>query len=180
MRAYTASDILSFFEQHRPLATHYIVAHTRFRPSNCSAAQIARFAQQTSADLHHALNHFTDLVNPGHERRARKKQHQFRPLTLSTIEFLNPNVLQSGTVHVNVCLGNISKEFATADIERFFRHCWVNEVKQADKINVQELSIGHTVFDYVLKEAKSSSAKAMDCLGTWDVDNTFVPNDPAF
>ena len=180
MRAYTASDILRYFEQHRALATHYIVAHTRFRPSNCSAAQIARFAQLTSADLRHALNHFTDLVNPGHASRAQRKPNQFRPLSLSTIEFLNPNVLRGRTVHVNVCLGNISKEFATADIERIFRHCWVSEARQADNISVQQMGAGHTVFDYMLKEAKSSSAKAMDCFGTWDVGSTFVPRNPAF
>lgn len=89
-------------------------------------------------------------------------------------------MLQKHTVHVNVCLGNISREYSTAEIEHIFRHCWVNEVKQADNISVQELSSGHTVFDYMLKEAKGSSARAMDCFGTWDVDNTFVPNNPAF
>ncbi len=177
---YSAYDILSFFEQHRSLATHYIVAHTRFHPSNCSAAQIERFAKQTSADLRHALNHFTDLVNPGHGNRAKRKADKFRPLSLSAIEFLNPCVLQSGTVHVNVCLGNINKEFTTADIERIFRHCWVSEAGQADNISVQQMGAGHTVFDYMLKEAKSSSAKAMDCFGTWDVHNTFVPRTPAF
>ena len=180
MRAYTANDILSFFEQHRPLATHYIVAQTHFHPSNCSVAQIEYFAKQTSIDLRHALNHFAGLVRTVPDRHARKHRDQFRPLSLSTIEFLNPNVLQRDTVHVNVCLGNISKKFSTADIERIFRHCWVIRAGQVDNISVQELRSGHTVFDYMLKEAKGSSARAMDCYGTWDIGSTFVPRNPAF
>lgn len=165
MRAYTASDIEKIFEQQRPLATHYIVAHTTFRPSNCTQAQLERFHTKTSKAVRLTLNCLSDMVNPGHASRAQRKPDLFRPSSLSTIEFLNPNVLQHQTVHVNVCLGNISKEFTTEHIGRIFRHCWVNEARQHDNVLIQELQSGHTAFDYIIKEVKRNPAKAMDCFG---------------
>jgi len=171
---------LSMFEQHRPLGTHYIVAQTNLRPCNRSKAQIDQFQAKTSKALRHALNCFTSMVNPGHVRRARNQPDQLRPSSLCTIEFLNPNVLQCQTVHANVILGNISKEFSTADIERFFRHSWNEKAGQLGKVHVQELNSEHTTFDYIFKEAKRNPELAIDCFGTVDLPNFFVPRNPAF
>lgn len=177
---YRAADIASFFATHESKVTHNLVAHTKFRPCRYTQNQIDAMATQAKQDLRYALNFFAKSLYPNHTSLVQRKPHIYRPLSLVTIENIKETTDEEQTIHFNICLGNIPKHLNTADIASRFKHAWVDKANQKDDIYITHKDeYGADInkwFSYIVKDANKSKQLAWTTSGTWDVENSWIPN----
>ena len=178
---YTHIHVKQFFEQHKHMVSHYVVAQTNLRPADLSEAGIASMADKAKLSLNITLNHFADMINPETgNRRARDKTLGYRPLSLVTIEHLSPHLTYSKTIHFNIALGNIDPRFDLCDVDEIFRHCWVDKAGQVDDVLTSRFDGRSNLFTYMLKEAEWKQDITSTSLSTWDAGNCHIPTSPVF
>jgi len=177
---YTAKDISDFFNQHDSMVTHNLVAHTKFRPCRHSKHQIEAMATDAKNSLRYALNVFSKSLYPNQSNLVVRKPHVYRPLSLVTIENIHETTDPQQTIHFNISLGNIPKHMNSTQIEILFRHAWHVKAKQSNDVYLTEKNeypaSPSKWFGYIVKEANNSKQLAWDTNGTWDVQNTWIPN----
>lgn len=177
---YSAADIASFFAAHKSKVTHNLVAHTKFHPCNHSQFQIDAMAAQAKRDLRYALNCFAKSLYPNHTSLVQRKPHIYRPLSLVTIENIKETTDEEQTIHFNICLGNIPRRLSTAGIKCHFQYAWVDKARQQDDIYITHKDdYGTDInkwFSYIVKDANKSKQLAWTTSGTWDVENSWIPN----
>jgi hypothetical protein len=176
---YKAEDIANFFKKHERNVTHVIVAHTKFRPCRYSQSTIDLMATQAKKDLRHALNCFSKQLYPKHTSLVQRKPHNYRPLTLVTIENIKETTDERQTIHFNISLGNLPKHICTTMIDINFRHAWHIKTKQQNDIYTEAIadypSNPQKWFSYSVKDASTDSKLAWSTNGTWDVGNCWIP-----
>ena len=108
-------------------------------------------------------------------------------LQFSTVEFNSPNVRSCDTMHFNVMLGNLPKEYTKEKLKEVFLETWNKKFKQSkdvwvhsveDLVNMNESTdLPLSAFNrYILKDAYDDKSKAWKVEGTWDVLNTWLPS----
>ena len=176
---YTANDIAEFFKAQEHLVTHVIVAQTKFRPYRKSKQAIDMMATEAKKDLRHALNCFAKQLYPNQTNLVIRKPHQYRPLTLVTIENIRETTDEQQTIHFNISLGNLPKRLCTTMIDIHFRHAWHIKAHQQNDIYTQAVadypSNPRKWFSYSIKDANKDSKLAWTTNGTWDVENCWIP-----
>ena len=176
---YTANDIAEFFTAQEHLVTHVIVAQTKFRPYRKSKQAIDAMATEAKKDLRHALNCFGKQLYPNQTNLVTRKPHQYRPLTLVTIENIRETTDEQQTIHFNISLGNLPKRLCTTMIDIHFRHAWHIKTHQQNDIYTQAVadypSNQRKWFSYSIKDANKDSKLAWTTNGTWDVENCWIP-----
>ena len=181
---YTAKDIESFFKQHQNKVSHVIVAHTHFRPFNSTPIKIEHMTHEAKKSLTYALNCFSKSIHKNYTNKPIRYPHKFRPLSLTTIENIKTTTDNKQTIHFNICLGNIPKHLTTTEIEIHFRYAWVKKAQQNNDIYCDAIAEypcdSQNWFGYIIKEANRDRQLAWSTNGTWDVLNTWIPNNPQY
>lgn len=176
---YTANDIAEFFNAQEHLVTHVIVAQTKFRPYRKAKQAIDAMATEAKKDLRHALNCFAKQLYPNQTNLVIRKPHQYRPLTLVTIENIRETTDEQQTIHFNISVGNLPKHLCTTMIDIHFRHAWHIKTHQQNDIYTQAVadypSNPRKWFSYSIKDANKDSKLAWTTNGTWDVENCWIP-----
>ena len=121
---YTAKNIENFMQSYEKHVSHYIVAHTHFRPfinpqskyTGNNKIRIGKMAEQASKDCRYALNCFSKLLYPTASNKPVRLPYVYRPLTFVTIEGANETTDKAQTIHVNIALGNLPEALTTEDI----------------------------------------------------------------
>lgn len=164
--------------------SHYIVAHTYFRPYGISSfstsdnLRIAKMAEQASQGCRYALNCFSKLLYPSASNKPMRQPDLYRPLTFVTIEGAKPTTDKAQTIHFNIALGNLPKAITTDDILTLFAHAWHDKAGFSNNIWIAEnQSTQHqTWFGYIVKEAQQAPHKAISTHGVWDIQNCWIPH----
>lgn len=177
---YTAHDISDFFNQYESRVTHNLVVHTKFRPFGHSQIQINRMAEESKKCLRYALNCFAKKLYPNHTNLVVRKPYIYRPLTLVTIENIKETTDKQQTIHFNISLGNIPKQYTTFEIEKLFRQAWQFNAQQSNDIYITDKNEypanQQRWFGYIVKDANKSKQLAWNTNGTWDVQNCWIPH----
>jgi len=177
---YTAQHIANFFGKYQKHVTHAIVAHTNVHTINLSNKAIDRAAEQARLDLRFALNCFNKFLYPNRTNLPVKTPLVFRPLCFVTLEGAKQTTDAAQTIHFNISLGNLPKQWTTTHIEIFFRHAWHVRAKQSNDIYCEATSDypcdSMRWMGYTLKEAQQDTRKAWATNGTWDVENCWIPH----
>jgi hypothetical protein len=177
---YTAKDIEEFFEKYNAYATHAVIAHTKIHTFGKSDRAINMAAAQAKRDLRHALNVFNKCLYPKHTSLPKRKPFLYRPLCFVTIEGAKQTTDPAQTIHFNITLGNIPKQFSTTMLEIIFRYAWHVRAGQSNDLYFDALSEyagdSRMWHGYILKEARQDTNKAWSTDGTWDVENSWIPH----
>jgi hypothetical protein len=183
---YTAKNIENFMQSYEKHVSHYIVAHTHFRPfinpqskyTGNNKIRIGKMAEQASKDCRYALNCFSKLLYPTASNKPIRFPYVYRPLTFVTIEGANETTDKAQTIHFNIAIGNLPKVLTTDDIKALFSHAWHDKAKLSADIQIYEKrqNVVETWFGYTLKEAQQARYKAWATDGIWDVNNCWIPH----
>ena len=165
MTNYTAEDINEWVSKYYDQFQFLVVAHTNCYPKDKSFQTI--ISQQL-------------------------KRSEFLGKTLfevskSTVEFNTPFVREDDTMHFNVMLGNLPKEYTKEKLKEVFLESWNKKFKQSKDVwvfSVEDLVKINDGTDspisafsrYSLKDAYADKSKAWKVEGTWDVLNTWLPS----
>lgn len=159
-----------FFNQHTAAITHIAVAHTHYRPSNCTPLQIERMLTEARKQVRHFRNCFNQFL---YQAKARRKPLEFQPLLLTTVEGASGLVSREKTIHFNFSIGNIPKCISTDELRAVFEHCWVEKAQlNGNKLWLVEANTMHSKegwHSYITKEAERGNT------ATWDFENTQIP-----
>ena len=177
---YTAKDIAKFFNSYHKHVTHAVVAHTNIHTVGMSDMVIQRAAEQAKKDMRYALNCFSKFLYPHHTSLPMRKPDLYRPLCFVTIEGAKQTNDPAQTIHFNISLGNMPKQFDTTKLEICFRHAWHVKAGQSNDLYFDAFSeyAGNSCMwhGYTLKEARQDTRKAWTTNGTWDVENCWIPH----
>ncbi len=177
---YKAQDIADFFASYQQHITHAIVAHTNAHTIGLSDRAIDLAAAKARNDLRYALNCFNKFLYPNRSNLPTRTPYVFRPLCFVTIEGAKQAADAAQTIHFNISLGNLPKQWTTTHIEIFFRHAWHIKAKQSNDIYCEATSDypcdSMRWTGYTLKEARQDTQKAWATDGTWDVENCWIPH----
>jgi len=181
---YKAYDVENYLKQYEHLVTHVIVAHTHFRPYNCTKQKIELMQNEAKKNMQYALNCFASSIHKNHTNLPKRKPHQYRPLTFTTIENIKPTTDKAQTIHFNICLGNLPKNLSTTLIDIHFRYAWVVKAKQKNDIFTESIrdypSNPQKFFSYIVKDSNKNNKLIWETNGTWDVMNTWLPNNAMY
>ena len=187
MNNYTADDInewvSNYFEQFQFL----VVAHTNCYPKDKSLQTI--FSQQVKRQeiLEKTLIKVSKTLYPNEPFLPRYFRDEYGMLQFSTVEFNSPNVRKNDTMHFNIMLGNLPKEFSKEKLKEVFLYTWNKKYKQSSNVwvhTVEEMISKNESADlpirafsrYMMKDAFADKSKAWKVEGTWDVTNTWLPS----
>jgi hypothetical protein len=187
MTNYTAEDINNWVSKYYDQLQFLVVAHTNCYPRNKSLQTI--FSQQIkrSEFLGKTLFEVSKSLYKNEPFLPRDYRDEYGMLQFSTVEFNSPNVREGDTMHFNVMLGNIPKDYTKEQLKEVFLGTWNKKFKQSKDVwvySVDELvnmkegtdSPISAFSGYILKDAYADKSKAWKVEGTWDVLNTWLPS----
>ena len=187
MTNYTAEDINEWVSKYYDQFQFLVVAHTNCYPRNKSLQTI--FSQQIkrSEFLGKTLFEVSKSLYKNEPFLPRDYRDEYGMLQFSTVEFNSPNVREGDTMHFNVMLGNIPKDYTKEQLKEVFLGTWNKKFKQSKDVwiySVDELvnmkegtdSPISAFSGYILKDAYADKSKAHMVEGTWDVLNTWLPS----
>ena len=164
-----AETLRTFFNQHSNAVTHIAVAHTNFRPYNCTETQIDGMVKDAQKQVRFFRRCFNQFM---YGSKAHRKPMQYQPLLLTTMEGATATASKAQTIHFNFSMGNIPECLSTADLRAVFEHCWVEKAQLSGRelwltqATRQGTSGWHS---YITKEAERGT------IATWDFENTQIP-----
>ncbi len=145
MEQYGIEHWNDFVKQYDKYITHTVVAHTKLRAYTTAVQnswqeqeRLMRLNELANKHCRYALNLFNGLLYYGHSSLVKRKPLIYRPLTFVTLEGAKATTDARQTLHLNISLGNLPKQFTTADIETLFKYAWYDLAGQSDDIKVQE------------------------------------------
>jgi hypothetical protein len=187
MTNYTAHDINEWVSKYFDQFQYLVIAHTNCYPKDKSLQTI--FSQQVKRQdlLEKTLIEVSKTLYPNEPFLPRDYRDEYGMLQFSTVEFNNPNVRSCDTMHFNVMLGNLPKEYTKEKLKEVFLETWNKKFKQSkdvwvhsveDLVNMNEsTNLPISAFNrYILKDAYDDKSKAWKVEGTWDVLNTWLPS----
>lgn len=127
-------------------------------------------ATKARNDCRNALNFFSQFLRGA---KANRKQQEFSPLILTSIEGVEDKHIKAHTIHFHFALGNIPSVLTTDEIRQVFRHCWVDMAGQSDRGLWLEEAYKQGAqgwINYITKEAERGN------VATWDFENTRIPH----
>lgn len=169
MTTIAAKDIRCFFNRYSQSITHLAVAHTHFRPANCTQAEIDKMVQSASKRVRHFRNCFNQFL---YQAKSKRKPLLYQPLMLTTVEGADGKLTREKTIHFNFSLGNIPTCITTSELRAIFAFCWVEKANLSaqslwlDDAPVLEVARWN---NYITKEAERGN------VSTWDFCNTQIP-----
>jgi hypothetical protein len=183
---YTAKNIETFMQSYDKYVSHYIVAHTHFRPflnqhskyTGNNKLRIGKMAEQASKDCRYALNCFNKLLYPAASNKPTRFPYIYRPLTFVTIEGAKETTDKAQTIHFNIGIGNLPSILTTEEIQTLFSYAWHEKAGLSADVQVykKQHEQADTWFGYTLKEAQQAPSKAWAVDGIWDVNNCWIPH----
>ena len=187
MNNYTADDINNWVSKYFEQFQFIVVAHTNCYPKDKSLQTI--FSQQVKRQeiLEKTLIEVSKTLYINEPFLPRDFREEYGMLQFSTVEFNSPNVRKNDTMHFNIMLGNLPKEFTKEKLSEVFLHTWNKKYKQSSDVwihTVEEMTIKNESTDlpisafsrYMMKDAYADKSKAWKVEGTWDVMNTWLPS----
>lgn len=187
MTNYTAEDINNWVSKYYEQFQFLVVAHTNCYPKDKSLQTI--FSQQMKRQefLEKSLIEVSKTLYKNEPFLPRDYRDEYGMLQFSTVEFNSPNVREGDTMHFNVMLGNLPKEYTKEKLKEVFLATWNKKYKQSkdvwvysveDLVNMKEGTDSpiSAFSGYILKDAYADESKAWKVEGTWDVLNTWLPS----
>ena len=187
MTNYTAEDINNWVSKYYEQFQFLVVAHTNCYPKDKSLQTI--FSQQTKRQemLGRTLFEVSKTLYKNEPFLPRDYRDEYGMLQFSTVEFNSPNVREGDTMHFNVMLGNLPKNYTKEQLKEEFLGTWNKKYKQSkdvwvysveDLVNMNEGTDSpiSAFSGYILKDAYTDKSKAWKVEGTWDVLNTWLPS----
>lgn len=187
MTNYTAEDINNWVSNYYEQFQFLVVAHTNCYPKGKSLQTI--FSQQTKRQemLGKTLFEVSKTLYKNEPFLPRDYRDEYGMLQFSTVEFNSPNVRDGDTMHFNVMLGNLPKDYSKEQLKEVFLGTWNKKLKQSKDVwvySVEDLVSMNEGTDspisafsrYSLKDAYADKSKAWKVEGTWDVLNTWLPS----
>lgn len=186
MTNYTAEDINNWVSKYYEQFQFLVVAHTNCYPKDKSIQTIWTQQYKRQEMLQKSLLEVSKtLYKEPHLPRDHREEYGM--LQFSTVEFNSPNVRDSDTMHFNVMLGNLPKDYTKEQLKEVFLGTWNKKFKQSkdvwvysveDLVNMNEGTDSPiSAFSrYSLKDAYADKSKAWKVEGTWDVLNTWLPS----
>ena len=186
MTNYTEEDINNWVSKYYEQFQFLVVAHTNCYPKDKSLQTI--FSQQIKRQefLQKTLIEVSKTLYKNEPFLPRDYRDEYGMLQFSTVEFNSPNVREGETMHFNVMLGNLPKDYKKEQLKEVFLGTWNKKLKQSkdvwvysvdDLVNMNEGTDSPiSAFSrYSLKDAYANKSKAWEVEGTWDVQNTWLP-----
>ena len=187
MTNYTAEDINNWVSKYYEQFQFLVVAHTNCYPRDKSLQTI--FSQQLKRQefLEKTLIEVSKTLYKNEPFLPRDYREEYGMLQFSTVEFNSPLVRKDDTMHFNVMLGNLPKDYTKEELKEIFLKTWNKKYKQSknvwvhsvdDLVNMNEGTDSPiSAFSrYSLKDAYADKSKAWKVEGTWDVLNTWLPS----
>ena len=164
----TAKTIRDFLDQQQRHITHYIVAHSHYRPYHQTTAAVQRMAQHLRKDMRHARNCFNKLL---YGNGAKRKPLLYQPLLIATLEGTTVTTNPQLTLHYNLYLGNLPSTLTSQNIKVLWTYCWVEKAQQSSDIFITQPrpNTQTQLLYYGTKEAQRGN---IEC---WDFENTQIP-----
>ena len=177
MRDYTNKDVTDWLNNERHIMTHYIVAHTQYSAKDKPVGAIEDIKSKTGQYLNHALNRMAKRIHKGHGNRVTRRPHEYRPATIATIEGLKPSEMGKVSVHINLMIGNLPKEWRhPARLGTLFEYCWADKCGQRRNIMTQDYDDRPDLTFYICK-ANTQPGSISDSLA---LEATHLPRSPLF
>jgi hypothetical protein len=164
----TADTIRNFLDEQAKHITHYVVAHSHYRPYHKLPNDIEQMKVNLGKDLRHARNCFNkELYGNG----AKRKPLTYQPLLIPTLEGTKKTASPKHTLHYNIYLGNIPKILTTEDIKELWTYCWHIKANQSNDIYITE-PLANTQSHLLHYGTKETQIGNLSC---WDFENTQIP-----
>jgi len=164
----TGKIIRNFLDKQQNHITHYIVAHSYYRPYHQLPQSVERMVTNLQKDLRHARNCFNkELYGNG----AKRKPLLYQPLLIPTLEGTKNTSNPHLTLHYNIYLGNLPKILITEDIKELWTYCWVEKAHQKNNIYITE-PLTNTQSHLLHYGTKETQIGNLNC---WDFENTQIP-----
>lgn len=187
MTNYTAEDINEWVSKYYDQFQFLVVAHTNCYPRNKSLQTIISQQSKRSEFMGKTLFELSKRLYKNEPFLPRDFRDEYGILQFSTVEFNTPFVREDDTMHFNVMLGNLPKEYTKEKLKEVFLESWNKKFKQSKDVwvySVEDLVKMNEGTDspisafsrYSLKDAYADKSKAWKVEGTWDVLNTWLPS----